>query len=50
LFKCRDKVNGCFWGGKKEEYFTAKKPCVWEQKGSEIEKINFKRERENRFL
>jgi hypothetical protein len=28
LFKCRDKVNGCFWGGKKEEYFTAKKPCA----------------------
>jgi hypothetical protein len=23
LFKRRDKVNGCFWGGKKEEYYTA---------------------------
>jgi len=40
-------VNGWFWGGKKEKYFTAKKPCAWERKGSEIEQINFERERES---
>jgi hypothetical protein len=45
LFKRRDKVNGCFWGGKKEEFLRQRSHVCENEKEVRLSK-SILRERE----